>query len=54
MPSILALDGERELSVRKGDQLTIRINPHGPRVIDIEKTLRLASEECLFIAEQRQ
>jgi predicted polyphosphate/ATP-dependent NAD kinase len=51
-PSILALDGERELSIRKDDRLTIRVNPQGPRVIDIDKTLRLASEQGLFIGEQ--
>jgi hypothetical protein len=51
-PSILALDGERELSIRKDDRLTIRVNPQGPRVIDIDKTLRLASEQGLFIKEQ--
>jgi predicted polyphosphate/ATP-dependent NAD kinase len=48
-PVLLAMDGERERVVKMGEQLAIRINPKGPRVVDIGVTLRLASEKGLFV-----
>ena len=51
-PSVIALDGERELIVSKGDRLTIHLAPKGPRVVDIARALRQASELCLFLQPQ--
>jgi hypothetical protein len=51
-PSLIALDGEREISVRKDDALSVRINPRGPVVIDIDKVLQQACERSLFITEE--
>jgi predicted polyphosphate/ATP-dependent NAD kinase len=48
-PALLALDGERERIVKRGEQLAIRINPEGPRVVDIGATLRHASERGMFV-----
>ncbi len=42
-PSILALDGERELEVGTGDQIAIRLTSAGPRVIDVHVALREAA-----------
>lgn len=43
-PSILALDGEREVIVAAEDEVTVRLSEHGPRVIDLQKTLKLAAQ----------
>lgn len=47
-PAVIAMDGERELIAKKGDELTIQINANGPQVVDIAETLRKASEKSLF------
>ena len=52
VPSMIALDGEREISIRKGDALTVRINPRGPVVVDIDRVLQEACERSLFITDQ--
>jgi len=52
VPSMVALDGEREVSIRKGDALTVRFNPKGPVVVDIDRVLREACERSLFISDQ--
>ena len=51
-PSMIALDGEREFGVREGDRLTVRINPEGPVVVDIDWVLQRACEMSLFISDQ--
>lgn len=48
-PALIALDGERELIVKKGDRFTIQISSRGPRVVDVLQTLKQASHEGLFI-----
>jgi predicted polyphosphate/ATP-dependent NAD kinase len=48
-PSIIAVDGERERIVKEGERLEVRIDPKGPRVIDISQTLREASQMALFV-----
>lgn len=52
-PAVIALDGERELSVADGDELTVRVNPNGPPVIDMGEALRLASRDCLFLEQSK-
>ena len=46
-PSVLALDGEREVRVRPSDTLTIRLSKPGLRIVDVHKVLRLATEKGL-------
>ena len=41
-PSILALDGERELVVNAGDRWEVALSWEGPRVLDIEKVMEAA------------
>jgi len=48
----IALDGEREMTVTREDRLSVVLNPHGPRVVDLTQTLRCASDRCLFVAPQ--
>ena len=46
--STVALDGEREISITKGDQLVVQINTEGPLVVDVDKVLTEASKKKLF------
>ncbi len=46
-PSVLALDGEREVRVRPSDTLAIRLSKPGLRIVDVHKVLRLATEKGL-------
>ncbi len=41
-PAMLALDGERELSVRRGLAWEVVLTWNGPKVLDVERTLRQA------------
>jgi predicted polyphosphate/ATP-dependent NAD kinase len=50
-PAVIAVDGERERIVKKGERLTIRINANGPRVVDIAQVFRQASQKSLFFEE---
>jgi len=47
-PSVIALDGEREVTVRDTDQVKIRLQRDGPPVVDIEKTIRTAVAQGFF------
>lgn len=47
-PSILALDGEREVEVGKDDHIYIRLTSNGPFVIDIERALEEAARSGFF------
>ena len=48
-PALIALDGERELTVKEGERVTVSLNPKGPRVIDIANALRIAAKHGLFL-----
>ncbi|MFH1135905.1 MAG: NAD(+)/NADH kinase [Pseudomonadota bacterium] len=48
-PALAALDGERELSIKAGDGLTVSLSLHGPKVVDIASAIGRASTEGLFI-----
>ena len=41
-PCVIALDGEREVHVDGDDTVEVKLNLHGPRVIDIDRTLHAA------------
>lgn len=47
-PFVIALDGEREISVRSGADVEINLNPAGPRVVDVPKTLARAAAQGLM------
>jgi len=47
-PSVIALDGEREVTVKAGDQIKIRLQNDGPPVVNIKKTVRAAVEQGFF------
>jgi len=48
----IALDGERELAFTAGDQVTVRLDRHGPLTIDVDKAMATAVRDGLFLAER--
>jgi predicted polyphosphate/ATP-dependent NAD kinase len=47
-PSVIALDGEREISVKASDRIFIRLENDGPPVVDIQATIREAVKKGFF------
>ncbi len=47
-PSVIALDGERELLVKSSDDALIRLQKDGPPVVNIAETLREAVKKGFF------
>ncbi|MDP2920446.1 MAG: NAD(+)/NADH kinase [Dehalococcoidia bacterium] len=52
-PSLLALDGEREFKVSAEDNVTMRVERDGPRVVDVTKAVREAAAKGFFIDTQK-
>jgi hypothetical protein len=50
-PSVLALDGEREVEIRKGQPAAVRLSRCGPRVIDVTRTMTAAMSRKLLAPE---
>ncbi|MCU0491361.1 MAG: NAD(+)/NADH kinase [Chloroflexaceae bacterium] len=49
-PTVLALDGERELELRSGSTLRLRLSPHGPHVVDPRAAIALAAAAGRFLS----
>ncbi|HHV82194.1 MAG TPA: ATP-NAD kinase [Tepidanaerobacter syntrophicus] len=47
----LALDGEREIFVKKGQKLNIKVARNGPLRVDAKKALEIAQESGFFVKE---
>ena len=47
-PSVLALDGEREIELRIGSKTRLRISASGPAVVDARRTVAAAAHAGLF------
>ena len=47
-PSVVALDGEREMEIKRGCKATIRFSAHGPLVVDINRTMASAMQKKIF------
>jgi predicted polyphosphate/ATP-dependent NAD kinase len=47
-PAILALDGEREITLNRGDEVMVGLDLEGPWIVDVERTLSLAVAEGAF------
>jgi hypothetical protein len=45
---VLALDGEREIPLRRVEQLRIRLSDRGPRVVEVSAAIREAVERGAF------
>jgi hypothetical protein len=49
-PSVLALDGEREIVLNRGDEALVELDLEGPWIVDVERTLSLAVARDAFAA----
>jgi hypothetical protein len=47
-PCVLALDGEREVEVHKGQQAAIRLGKAGPTVVNVTRTMYAAMQRKIF------
>ena len=50
-PSVLALDGEREVEIRQGQQAAIRLGEAGPTVVDVTRTMKAAMKRNIFTSD---
>ncbi|NIV40198.1 MAG: ATP-NAD kinase, partial [Anaerolineae bacterium] len=49
-PATLAFDGEREITLNKDDEVTVRLDLDGPWIVDVDRTLQLAVANGAFLA----
>jgi hypothetical protein len=47
-PAVLALDGEREITLHAGDEAEVRLELEGPWIVDVSRTLLRAVEDGMF------
>jgi len=47
-PCVVALDGEREVEVRKGQQATIRLSTDGPLIVNVDRTMAMAKQQKIL------
>jgi NAD kinase len=50
-PSVLALDGEREVEIRKEQSAAVRLSRSGPRVVDVSRAMTAAMNRKLLAPE---
>ena len=49
-PSTIALDGEREIEITDASAaVSVRVDPHGPRVVDVEAALAAGAAAGVFV-----
>ena len=48
-PAVLALDGEREVVLRKKDEAYVRLAQRGVQVVDVARTLEEARRKRVFV-----
>ncbi len=51
-PVVLALDGERELPIKPGEQIEIGLSQNGPHVVNVTAALAAASRAGVFVMTQ--
>lgn len=49
-PTVLALDGEREIPIKADELIEIRLTQNGPHVVNVEAALQVASRAGLFVS----
>jgi hypothetical protein len=52
-PSVLALDGEREVEVRRGQNARIRLAKDGPVVVDVNRTMNSAMQRSILVTRSK-
>lgn len=50
-PAVVALDGERELKLRSGDEAEVILKLDGPWIVDIDNTLEQAVADRFFVTD---
>ncbi|MDM8554639.1 NAD(+)/NADH kinase [Desulfococcaceae bacterium HSG7] len=50
-PCVVALDGEREVEIKRGQQAAIRLSTDGPLVVDVEQTMAYAMQKRIFASD---
>jgi hypothetical protein len=50
-PCVLALDGEREIEIKRGQKATIRLATDGPLVVDVDRTMAFARRNKILAPE---
>jgi predicted polyphosphate/ATP-dependent NAD kinase len=50
-PCVVALDGEREVEIKKEQKAAIRLSQHGPLVVDVDRTMEFAMQKKIFASE---
>ena len=53
-PCVVALDGEREVEIKKGQRAAIRLAPKGPIVVDVNRTMTLAMQNKTLAPENEK
>ena len=51
VPSILALDGEREVEVRREQRVSVRLAKDGPAVVDVPRTMAAAMKRGILASK---
>ena len=51
-PSVIALDGEREITVNEGEAWSLRFSDRGPLVLDMDRVWQEVSAKSMFVADQ--
>lgn len=49
-PGVLALDGEREVPIKAGELIEVRLSQNGPHVVNVRAALQAASQAGLFVS----
>ena len=49
-PAVLALDGEREIPIKSGELIEVRLSQNGPHVVNVKTALQAAGQAGLFVS----
>jgi len=49
-PAVLALDGEREVPIKSGELIQVRLSQNGPHVVNVRAALQAAGQAGLFVS----
>jgi len=52
-PAVLALDGEREITLHDGDDAEVTLDLEGPWIVDVDRVLSLAVAEGAFLCDPK-
>lgn len=53
-PSVLALDGEREIEIREDQAAAVRLKKDGPIIVDVHRTMNSAMNRGVLVSESSE